>query len=68
MSGRRLRIAYLSSDPGIAMEGTKGASVHFREMARALKISEGAAKAHFRRGLEALRRKLAQLRPNREGI
>lgn len=31
------RIAYLCTDPGIAPDGTKGASVHFREMAAALR-------------------------------
>ncbi|MBL8749750.1 MAG: glycosyltransferase [Planctomycetes bacterium] len=33
MSGR---VAYVSADPGIAPDGTKGASVHFRAMAGAL--------------------------------
>ncbi len=32
----RLRLAYVCSDPGIAPDGTKGASVHFREFGRAL--------------------------------
>jgi glycosyltransferase involved in cell wall biosynthesis len=36
MSRTPPRIAYLCSDPGIPPDGTKGASVHFREMARAL--------------------------------
>lgn len=36
MSGDRLRLAYLCSDPGIPIDGSKGASVHFRAMAQAL--------------------------------
>ncbi len=32
----RLRMAYLCADPGIPIDGSKGASVHFREMAQAL--------------------------------
>ena len=31
------RLAYICSDPGIPADGSKGASVHFREMARALR-------------------------------
>ncbi|MBI5849489.1 MAG: glycosyltransferase family 4 protein [Planctomycetes bacterium] len=31
------RLAYLCSDPGIQADGHKGASVHFRELARALR-------------------------------
>lgn len=30
------RLAYISADPGIAPDATKGASVHFRELGRAL--------------------------------
>ena len=36
-----MRIAYLSTDPGIAYGGTKGASVHLSEMAAAM-AREGA--------------------------
>ncbi len=32
-----LRIAYVCSDPGIPPDGTKGASVHFREFAQAIR-------------------------------
>jgi len=32
-----MRLAYVCSDPGITPGGTKGAAVHFREMARALR-------------------------------
>ncbi len=32
----RPRLAYMTTDPGIPPDGTKGASVHFREMAHAL--------------------------------
>lgn len=38
MSGAPFRLAYLCSDPGIAADGHKGASVHFRELARALRV------------------------------
>lgn len=31
-----MRIAYVCSDPGIALDGTKGAAIHVREMARAM--------------------------------
>ena len=33
---RDIRLGYLCADPGIPPDGTKGASVHFREMGRAL--------------------------------
>ncbi|MEW6745092.1 MAG: glycosyltransferase family 4 protein [Planctomycetota bacterium] len=36
MSTTALRLAYVCADRGIAADGTKGASVHFREMGRAL--------------------------------
>lgn len=31
-----MRIAYICSDPGISLDGVKGAAVHVREMARAM--------------------------------
>src|SRR5262245_8916111 len=31
-----IKVAYLCADPGIPVDGTKGASVHFRELGRAL--------------------------------
>ena len=37
----------------------------FAAVARAIGISEGATKVHFRRGLDSLRRRLAGLHPER---
>lgn len=36
MTSRQPRLAYICADRGIAPDGTKGASVHFRQMGRAL--------------------------------
>ncbi|MFQ5506852.1 MAG: glycosyltransferase, partial [Planctomycetota bacterium] len=55
MSGRPFRLAYLSSDPGIAPDGDKGAAVHFREMALALGRAGADLDVFMARGGEASR-------------
>lgn len=52
MNPAGLRLAYLSSDPGIPADGTKGASVHFRELARALSQQGVLLDAFVARSLE----------------
>ncbi len=45
-----LRLAYLCSDPGIPIDGSKGASVHFRELGGALATSGAQVHAFVARG------------------
>ncbi|MEZ4416589.1 MAG: glycosyltransferase family 4 protein [Gemmatimonadota bacterium] len=47
---RPLRLGYLCADPGIPPDGTKGASVHFREFGRALVRNGVELQAVTRRG------------------
>lgn len=44
-----LRLAYVCADPGIAPDGTKGAAVHFRELARALRVAGAQLDVHVAR-------------------